>query len=281
MANELPLVDVTKLINEDVKEIKGAKGIRRVEILDEFRGLCVLLLIIYHICYLLFTYFEKDWAGDVFDSLEMAKPVVAALFIMISGISIRLSRDPIKHALVLLTCALVISLVTLVLFPELGIKQAGVWFGVLHMLSCSAFLFVLGKKLFDKFPALVGALVSLALFCWFAPVERGEFSFFGSLTVALPDALYESNLLFPFGFHNAGFKSWDYLPLLPYFFMYLFGSFIGVWFVKGHLPEFCYKPHIAILGRIGRKALILFLLHIPIFYGIAYLVHLFTYPPNA
>ena len=270
-----------KEVDAAAKKINSGGSQKRINLLDELRGLCVLALMVYNISYMLGTYFQRDWFYGAFETMGVAKPAFAALFILISGVSIRLSRDAGRRAAILGCCALGISVVTLALFPKLGITQAGVMFGVLHMLACSTLLYVLLRKIIEKCPAILGALISLALFCWTFPLEDRRFSFFGVLTVQLPDKLYESNALFFLGFHNGDFARWDYFPLLPYLFMFLFGAFIGKYFIKEQLPDFCYKPHFPITGFMGRKALIIFMLHIPVFYGIAYLIHLLANPPNA
>ena len=272
-----------KRLNDQIQQRRQGLGAqeKRIPLLDEFRGLCVAALMVYDFSFMLGTYFQKDWFYGAFETMGVAKPAFATLFILISGVSIRLSRDAGRRTAILGCCALGISVVTLVLFPKLGIDQAGVMFGVLHMLTCGALLYVLFRKLIEKCPAIIGALLSLALFCWTFPVQEGRFSFFGALTWELPEKLYQSDALFFLGFHSDDFFAWDYFPLLPYVFMFLFGAFVGKYLIKDQLPDFCYKPHFPLVGLIGRKALIIFMLHLPVFYGIGYLIHLIAHPPNA
>jgi uncharacterized membrane protein len=201
------------------------------------------------------------------------------MFILIAGICTRLSRDVRKRGLLLTVIALLITAVTVLLLPALGFEGIRVWFGVLHLLAASTLLFGFGKKIFDKFPALLGAILCLALFFLTAPVGQGYLGMFG-FHMDLPESLYRTNALAFLGFYNRDtFFSWDYFPLLPYMFIFLFGSYIGKLVIndkkknereKENLPEFCYTQHSAFFGLLGRRALPIYLLHVPVFYGLFY-----------
>ena len=245
---------------------------RRLILLDEVRGLCVLAMVCYHSFYVLYSQFGVGWGQTLYEFFRPVQPVFAAMFILISGICSRLSRDVRRRGLMLTVISLMISLVTILALPAIGITDAQVWFGVLHLLAASMLLFALGRKIFDKIPALAGALICLALFIVFAPVAQGYLGMLG-FRIELPGALYETNALFFLGFHKpgGGFISLDYFPLLPYCFLFLFGSFMGKFAEKESFPEFCYKSHNKPLGLFGRNSLAIYLLHVPVFYGLFYL----------
>ena len=82
--------------------------------------------------------------------------------------------------------------------------------------------------------------------------------------LALPAGLYSTRLLTPLGFPYPGFRSSDYFPLLPWFFLYLCGYFLGG-IVAAH-PRW-QRPltrNVPALGAVGRKALPIYLIHQPL-----------------
>ena len=244
---------------------------KRLALLDELRGLCILAMVVFHAFYLLGR-FDVPAGKALYDFFTPAEPVFAAIFILISGICARFSAHLLKRGLLLALCAALISLATIAWLPGLRMQ---VWFGILHLLGCSKLLYCAGRKLFDKVPAAVGLLLSLALFTLTAPVADGYFGFM-SLRWNLPQALYSSNRLLFLGFHlpPPGFFSWDYFPLLPYFFLFLSAVYIGRC-AASEFPAFCYKRHFAPFAWLGKHSLLVYILHIPVLYGIFYLFCIF------
>ena len=56
--------------------------------------------------------------------------------------------------------------------------------------------------------------------------------------------------------------------LLPWIFLFLAGYWLGEAFLQRRAPEFCYREHLPALGWIGRHALIIYLAHQPVVYGV-------------
>lgn len=272
---EAELDEAIKKVNEKAgKKTKTAAGNKpkRLEILDELRGLCVLAMVLYHVFFLYGQAY--GWSGGMraYEWLTPFTPVISAMFILISGICSRLSADPKKRALTILVFALLTTLISMTLVPSLGIKNATVWFGLLHLVGCSKLLFLLGKKLFEnKIVSLLGIPLSLLLFIYTSSIGDGVFSLRGAMEINLPAKLYESDIFLWLGIHTPGFASWDYFPLLPYFFLFLFGAFLGQYATK-EMPEFCYKRFLVPLGWLGKHSLVVYLLHMPVLFGLSYLV---------
>jgi len=280
-------VDLTEVLNakttEDVDNaIKKANGgqkpeekkePKRLAMLDEVRGLCVMAMVCYHAFFILASQFDVAWGQTLYDFFRPAQPVFAAMFILIAGICSRLSRDVRKRGLLLSVIALLINFLTLLVLPGMGFPDVRVLFGVLHLLAVSTLLFALFQKILDKIPALLGVILCLILFLLFAPVGQGYLGMFG-FHADLPPALYQTNALFFLGFHKPDFVSFDYFPLLPYFFLFLFGSFMGKYAKDEKFPDFCYTKHSAFFGLLGRRALPIYLLHVPVFYGLFYFLRL-------
>ena len=77
---------------------------------------------------------------------------------------------------------------------------------------------------------------------------------------------------FPLGFRSPDFASADYFPLLPWVFMFLAGTFLGRYAKAGKFPEFMYRSRVPFFSWIGRHALIIYVLHQPVIYGIMLLI---------
>lgn len=102
-------------------------------------------------------------------------------------------------------------------------------------------------------------------------ISRGVVFF----AIQLPDALFQTSFLFPFGIPGPGFRSSDYFPLFPWIFVFFAGGFFGKLAAGGKFPAFAYKSRIPFLSWMGRHALILYVVHQPVLYGVTWLLELF------
>ncbi|MDR2752734.1 MAG: DUF1624 domain-containing protein [Oscillospiraceae bacterium] len=280
---DVPYIDLTEVLNASgpadvdaaLKNTQGSKeNGKRLEFLDELRGFCVLAMVIYHGLYLLGQHFGVAPALAAYQALQPWQPGVAAIFILLSGVCVRFSSNIKVRALQLLVWAAVLMLVTILLLPALGMdmRETAVWFGVLHLLGFSKLLYHYGKGVFEKIPKLLGMAVSMLAFVFTFGGQHGVFSIFG-YDVKLPQFLYQTNIFVPLGFHKPDFYAWDYFPLLPWFFLFLFASFLGRYMEgKDKLPDFCYKRYVLPLGFFGKHALLVYLLHLPVMAGIFVLI---------
>lgn len=243
---------------------------KRIIILDELRGFAILCMIVHHAFLDVGDVLGLEWGYKVFDALCTVQPIFWAIFIIISGICSRLSRNTVKRGAIVLACGLVITLVTAVIMPLFGFVKAEIYFGILHCLGCCMIITGLLMPLIRKINYKIGAWVCGILFLITYGVEVGEL-FFGF--VKLPESLYTTNWAMAFGFHNAQFYSADYFPLIPWVFLFLFGAFIGKFALEGNLPEWAYKNHIKIFSAVGKHSLWIYLAHQPVIYGIFLLIY--------
>ena len=99
----------------------------------------------------------------------------------------------------------------------------------------------------------------------------GSVGFGSLLQIRLPEALYTTKLLTPLGFPYPEFRSSDYFPILPWFFLYLCGWFGNRIFLLHPAWQKAARLHIPFLTTIGRKSIWIYLLHQPVCYLIAML----------
>ena len=217
----------------------------RVCLLDELRGLAVLLMIFYHGAYdavYIFRFTGSGWFTSA--PMDFLQRYIAVSFILIAGIMGRYSRSNFRRGVKTFLCGLLVTAVTLLVMPSERIL-----FGILHFLGAAMMLLGLCEPLLRKIPAAAGVLLSAVLY----------------------RALYDAGFLFPLGLHPLIFASADYYPLLPWIFLFLAGYWLGEAFLQRRAPEFCYREHLPALGWIGRHALIIYLVHQPVVYGVLWL----------
>lgn len=227
---------------------------KRIHILDLWRSLAIVCMVWYH-------YLYNQAANSVITWAELFSPPISLLqvfssysFIMISGISSHLSRSNLRRGAIVLGWALVISAVT-------NYAGSPILFGVLHFLGTCMILYgLLGKAIERR--------VSPALQLFFWP------SLFFVARWAMQRApIVQTKLLFPLGFVYRGFFSADYFPLLPWVFLFLFGTAIGC-IITNHRDgwDWLYTPVPGALTWLGRHSLTVYLAHQPILYLINFIL---------
>lgn len=237
----------------------------RINIIDEVRGLCIILVVLYHAIYTLANIFLLPWAIEIFAVIRVWQPILPAMFILISGVSCHLSRSNIKRGLRMLAISAAMTLVLAVFMPS-----EIIWFGIIHFLAVMNLLGGALKKYIDKIPAAVGIAVFAVLFVLTYHIQRHSFGLDGLWSVNIPESLYFTNLTAPLGFYTNTFRSADYVPLLPWAFLFVIGMILGR-YAKSLPPSLC-KMHIRPLAFVGRHTMIIYLVHQPIIVGLGYLL---------
>lgn len=243
------------------------KESKRIELLDELRGFAILAMIVHHFFLDLGFVLGLDIGYQIFDKLCIFQPLFWGIFIIISGICSRLSRNTIKRGAVVLGAGLVVTLVTAVIMPKLGITGAEIYFGILSCLGSCMIITGLLMPLIKKIKPLYGMLVCAVLLAMTYSI--GNHSLFFGL-IPLPEVLYQTNWLMPFGFYTDSFVSADYFALFPWLFMFLFGAFIGRYATDGAFPAWTYQKHIKPFAFVGRNSLWFYLAHQPVIYALLY-----------
>ena len=233
--------------------MSGTERPARIELMDALRGLAVCLMVLHHFLYDLCAFLGAPWwlfTNPVFDMLHY---FFAGLFIFLSGISSDFSRSNLKRGAKAMALALGITLVTY--FMNMTIV-----FGVLHLLASCMLLFGLTRGFWEALPAWVLPVLCLALIFLTAPCADG-------VTTQTPQ-------LWLFGFTTPDFASADYFPLLPWFFVFLLGTWAGRYVKAGRLPQWFYTAKAPRLALVGRHALLLYVLHQPLLYALTMLLRL-------
>lgn len=243
---------------------------KRVGILDEVRGLAVISMVIYHL-YFDLRYFYGIEMGELTDTIMHAwQPFIAGTFIVVSGIASRYSSNNIRRGALTLMAAMCFTFATAFVTPS-----APITFGILHLLGTCMVLYGFVGKWAERLPSVVGMLLFTLLFVFSRGIpDRAirAFGIAGIFEAKIPAALYNAELLFPLGFPSDGYAAMDYFPLLPYFFLFLAGASLGTLFRSGKVPNGFYTVRFSALARIGRHALLIYILHQPILVAVQEIV---------
>jgi len=240
---------------------------KRIEIIDGLRGLAVSLMVIHHMLYNLTAFLGAPWwvySNPVFNFLQA---VFIGVFLFLSGVSSRFSRSNIRRGLITLALAVVISTATYII----GMP---IWFGILHLLGLCMLFFGATKKLLDLIPRKVSPVIFTLLITASALARQ--------YLQPTSGHLWMRNLLYTLGWPQPGkfdinllpwqpgfvIGSFDYQPLLPWIFVFLLGTWAGIYISGRKLPDWFYEKKIPFFPIIGRKALLIYVLHQPVMYGI-------------
>lgn len=224
---------------------------KRFDILDAWRTLAILLMLVYHFLYDLLIFGVITPRQMFSPGLNLMQKFICGSFILLAGASARFSRSNLRHGIIVLLAGIAV---------EIGAAVGGqtIRFGILQFMGVSMVLWHFAGRYLQKLPRWLlaaGGAVLYVLTDWWA----------GQVTVSV-------SWLYPLGFPNAAFTSADYFPLLPWFFLFLMGAALGGWCLDHRENKILTAPLPGALTFPGRHSLIIYLLHQPVLYGVSYLI---------
>ncbi len=260
------------------KEHKNA-GRTRLTFLDAFRGILVVNMVLYHFCWDLVFLKGVDWPWFRYYTTpaRLWQTFIRFYFIFLSGYCLNMSKRSLRRGLELTACGALITAVTLLVMPEDAII-----FGVLTFLGAATLIGSPVNAYYKggKVQSAVLFMISLVFYVVLRGVSQGFIGIMSRPLLMLPESLYRGYFMTFLGFIAPGFSSTDYVPLLPWIFVYFMGFFLG----KLTLPALrermlartsSGKAAETAAGRffkpfvwIGQHALIIYMLHQPILAGI-------------
>lgn len=224
---------------------------KRFDILDAWRTLAILLMLVYHFLYDLLIFGVITPRQMFSPGLNLMQKFICGSFILLAGASARFSRSNLRHGIIVLLAGIAV---------EIGAAVGGqtIRFGILQFMGVSMVLWHFAGRYLQKLPRWLlaaGGAVLYVLTDWWT----------GQVTVSV-------SWLYPLGFPNAAFTSADYFPLLPWFFLFLMGAALGGWCLDHRENKILTAPLPGALTFPGRHSLIIYLLHQPVLYGVSYLI---------
>ena len=236
----------------------------RFYLIDSLRGFAVFSMVIYHFVWDLNYVAGVRWGS--FSSLYnfLWQQSICLTFILISGFCYHLSRHPLKNSLIALLCGAAVTLATALLTPD-----SAIWFGVLTFLGSAMLICLPIRKLLYKIPSGLGFAICFCLFILCYDINDRTLVF-GQ--IALPSFLYDNMFTAFLGFPPRGFFSADYFSLFPWIFLFLGGFFLGSLIKRLKEPPSFLFFRVPFFEWIGRHALIIYMLHQPLLYGLTLLI---------
>ena len=235
---------------------------------DTLRGLTLLSMIAYHGCWDMVYILGADWPWYQSSGAYLWQQSICWTFILLSGFSFSLGRRHWRRGRLVFGCGAVVTAVTLVVMPGQEI-----WFGVLTLLGSCMLLGALLERPLGRVPAGAGLVLSAALFVLTRSVNRGYLGFEGLCLAALPGELYRNMATAYLGFPFPGFRSTDYFSLVPWLFLFLTGYFLFR-LTGQRLAAAPDLGRCAPLEALGRRSLLVYMLHQPVLYGLTMVLRL-------
>lgn len=235
----------------------------RIEILDALRGIAIIFVVFYHLLYDMHDIYNI--AIPFFGTMpfEIVHQLVVWFFILLAGVSSRFSHNNVKRGVQVLAFGMAITAITVIFFPSQAI-----YFGILHFIGCAVLLFVLVRPAVDRVPPHIALPALCMIFALTINLpDTHSLGFPGLLSIPLPDFLVNTPNLYPLGFPDGNFFSADYFPLIPWFFLFLIGTVIGVPIRERRFPKGFYSARVPFFSVAGRNTLLIYALHQPVFMG--------------
>lgn len=235
---------------------------KRIWQVDALRGFAIFGMVLYHFLVDLEIIFLLP-LGVYHMPLVLLARASASSFILLVGISAAFKFNRIKSlgsqkvflgfaisSFKIMFWAMIITLVTYLLFPSQTI-----YFGILHFIALSLLLLIPFLYLPSNFLLVAIGILILGL---------------GFVVPGLQTTNY---FFIPFGLVPSQFTGFDYFPLIPWFGLVLFGLFIGRNYKL--IYQILRLPKIYVPGQkakffvlLGRHSLQIYLLHQPILFTI-------------
>ena len=223
---------------------------KRNNLLDAIRGVAIINMVLFHFLYSATYIFNLNMGFDI-DKATLWQRFISMTFIIVSGVCSDLTKDKnlVKNGIKLVIIGEIITLITYTF-----IRKETIRFGILSLLGTSMIIMYLIRDRI-KYNKTLLIIILLIYFITFN-IPNGYIKIIKPLY--LSKNIYEYNI-YMLGLPSKTFYSSDYFPLIPHFFLYLFGNLLSRLFKKHDLYRINIKNNF--LSKIGKRSLLIYLLH--------------------
>ncbi len=242
----------------------------RYNLIDILRGIAVICMVIYHGLWDLVYLINVDIPFFHTRATHIFQQYILWSFVIISGFCVTMGKKPFKRGGIVLGISVAMSLVTIIFMPV-----AAIYFGVLTFLGSAMIITGVLQKPLSKVPYYIGMPLMLVMFVIAFNINDVNLGFGDWILFNLPESLYANYFTAYLGFPHNGFSSADYVPILPWIFLYLFGFYTYKLFKKKDLLKHLSVIKMPPLEWVGRQALIIYVAHQPIIVILLYSIFAF------
>ena len=242
---------------------------QRYTVLDILRGLCIISMVLYHGTWDAVYMFGASAPWYESYGAYLWQQSICWTFILLSGFCFSIGKRKLRRGLLVLACSAVISLVTSF------IPGAEIRFGVLCLIGSCMVILVPLERVLSRVPSALGLALSFALFLLCKNIDNGYIGIGTRVILEMPSFLYANTATAYLGFPQSGFSSADYFPLLPWILLYICGYYLYRIFSRTGLLSALSIARCAPLEWLGRRSLLLYMIHQPVVYAVLYVIFCF------
>lgn len=169
---------------ENERRVQQKTPTSRYALLDELRGLDLISMMLFHVCWDLVFLFDVNMRWYAGTPGRLWQQSICWVFILLSGFCAPFGRHMLRRGVTVFAAGALVTAVTLVFMPE-----GRVIFGVLTFLGTAMLLTGVLEPLLKKVMPAVGLAVSAVLFAVCYPVGLGWVGL-GGWKLMLPQSLY-------------------------------------------------------------------------------------------
>jgi uncharacterized membrane protein len=240
---------------------------QRYTVPDIIRGVAVIAMIIYHALWDIVYIFNVDVPWFESDAGFIFQQSILWTFVLVSGFCVRLGKRTLRRAITVLVGSLIITVVTLIFMPDSIIIN-----GVLSFIGFAMLVTIPIDKILQKVPCILGIVAALIFFVLTYNVQYGFIGIGDKVLLNLPEFLYRNNITAFFGFPHKAFYSADYVPFIPWIFLFITGYFLFGILEKKNKLQFLSAVSCRPLEFIGRHSFEIYMVHQPLIYAVLMLV---------
>ncbi len=250
----------------------------RYNLIDAYRGLTMISMILYHSCYDWFSAFSRDpyWVRST--GAFLWQQSICISFILISGMVWPLGRKhALRRGLILIALGTAITFATVIFMPS-----ESIYYGILTFMGIATLFMIPLDRLFASnqksgknksvLTEFIHMIICLILFALTKHLPNGYIGTWSHVLVRLPRELYRFGALTPLGLPTPDFASADYFPLLPWIFMYILGYRLGNILFDNNTFKQIGTKKIPFLSWFGTKSLPVYIIHQPVCFGLIWLI---------
>ena len=261
----------------------------RNHLIDAYRGLTMISMILYHSCYDYFVALKHSYDFITTRGAYLWQQSICISFILVSGMVWQAGKKhALKRGLILIALGCGITLVTVLFMPS-----ESIYYGILTFMGIATLFMIVydkaagcfrtadvsgnnektGSNKCRRLPAgLVHIIICLILFALTKHLPNGYIGTRFHPLMKFPESLYRYPHLAVLGLPSAGFSSADYFPVIPWIFMYIIGYHLGNLLFDNETFKRLGSHRIPFLSWLGTKSLPVYIIHQPVCYGIIWLI---------